>query len=72
MKKLDIIVTLAIVIITILCGFAVYMTMDNKVYIQKYVNSETGVCYLVTNNSIIEMHNPDGSIYYEAEQSASY
>lgn len=68
MKKSEIIMNIITVIfIALILGICVYITKfviddSNKVYVQKWTSPDTGVNYLITNNSIIEMHNPDGSI----------
>ena len=54
-------------IITIVCVvIAIFVFKEpNKVYVQRWTCKETGVSYLITNTSIIEMRNLDGTYYIE-------
>ena len=65
-KITDIIVIITCIVMVIIAGVVAYHICNNDtVYVTKYKNTETGVNYLITNDSIIEMHNPDGTIYTE-------
>ena len=60
-----IVIATCVVMVTIACIVAHHICNNDTVYVTKYKNTETGVNYLITNDSIIEMHNPDGTLYTE-------
>lgn len=55
-KILDIICTICIIIITILCIITtIYILSPDKIYIQKWINPETGEEYIISDYPIIKI-----------------
>jgi len=72
MKKSELIMNIIIIIIMVVISITVaYVAKciiddNHQVYVQKWTSPETGVCYYITETSIVEMHNTDGSLYSES------